>query len=215
MIVVDVNEPKKWQKIGDKVDDIGADFVVRGEHGKYVVERKTLSDLMHSIRNRRFWSQLDRLLEWKEQGYNPICMLHGSIYKRMNARYAKCSLPQWVGIKVAIMESKGIPVYYAINETEAVMYLKKLDEKVGDEVEEWQMPPVCKKVGRDMEQEAIDVLLAIYGIGFKTAKKLLIKFGSLQEIFNASEREIVKEIGEKKAVHLFDLMSFRFNGDEK
>lgn len=212
MIIVDVHEPKKWQEIGDKVDNLGVDFVIKGEFGKYVIERKTLSDLMHSIRSRRFWAQLDRLLEWQEKEYKPICLLHGSIHKRMNARYATCSLPQWVGIKVAIMESKGISVYYAINETEAKMYINKLNEKVGNDMQEWQIPAITKKAGRDVEQEAIDVLMAVYGIGFKTAKKLLIKFGSLSDIFVASDNDVAKVLGDKKSQHLFDVLSYRFDG---
>lgn len=212
MIIADVHEPEKWREIGDKIKDLGADFVIVGEDAKFVIERKTLSDLMHSIKQRRFWAQLDRLLEWQEKGYKPICLIHGSIHKRMNARYAKCSLPQWVGIKVAIM-MKGIDIYYAINQTEALMFVKKLDEKAGEMHEEWQMPSVCKKVGRSLEQESIDVLLSFNGIGYKTAKKLIKSFRNLHNIFTASERELVRVLGQKKAEHVYEVLIY--SGEKK
>jgi ERCC4-type nuclease len=101
-------------------------------------------------------------------------------------------MPQWVGIKIAIMRM-GIHVYYALNDNEAEMFIKRLNERVGEE-KEWEKPAITKKKNRTTKEVCYDVLMAFDGIGFKTAKKLFERYGNLSRIFTEYDDKKMREV---------------------
>jgi len=64
---------------------------------------------------------------------------------------------------------------------------------------------------RDLKTEALHVLMAISGIGEKKAIKLLERFGSLKNVFNSSESDLKRVVGEKLAKHMKELFEQRFS----
>ena len=213
MIVVDVKEPEKYRELGDVVDDIQIDFIIEGEFGKYCIERKTLLDMLNSIRDGRFWKQLDRLVELKDNyGYEPILIVHGNIYKRMRSKRARMSIYQWAGIMIAVMR-KGVNVVYLPNGEAVKAYIKKLDEKVG-QLEEWDRPTIYRKSNRDIREEAEDMVCAVSGIGRKKGRTLLEKFGSVKAVVNAKHNELEKMIGKKLADHFIEVVEHKYIKNE-
>jgi len=210
MIIVDSREPEKFRKIGDRVEDIQVDYIVEGEYGKYAIERKTLEDLIASVRSGRLWKQLDRLIELEENyGYEPVLVIHGNIYKRMRARFLKMSLSWWIGTQLAILR-KGVGVIYLPSEDAFEALIKTIDKKVGEQ-KEWSRPHICKKSNRDIREEAEDMICAVNGIGRKTGKDMLKVFGSVKGVVNAEYEELKHVIGERLAKHFIEVVQYRYD----
>ncbi|MEM4472408.1 MAG: hypothetical protein QXK03_02150 [Archaeoglobaceae archaeon] len=67
--------------------------------------------------------------------------------------------------------------------------MKILDERAGGDVTDLPRVSISKSL-RNLETESIHVLMAITGVGEKKALKLLNRFRSLRNVFNASESEL-------------------------
>lgn len=202
MIVVDSKEPKWLKEIADKVENIRVDIIVEGKKGKFVIERKTLRDLVNSVRKGYFWVQLSRLKEIERKyGHIPIVIVEGNIYARFRAKYQKLTLPQWVGIKRGIIDN-GIYIYPSINKEETKMFIKGLDIKVNSEKSHFVRPIIVRKTNRTVDEEREDVLSAISGIGRARAKNLLKKFGSVRKVFGAGRKELEEIVSNNVIKHL-------------
>ncbi|MEM4747016.1 MAG: hypothetical protein QXW74_00630 [Archaeoglobaceae archaeon] len=67
--------------------------------------------------------------------------------------------------------------------------MKILDERAGGDVTDLPRVSISKSL-RNLETKSIHVLMAITGVGEKKALKLLNRFRSLRNVFNASESEL-------------------------
>ncbi|MEM0350992.1 MAG: hypothetical protein QXU61_04395 [Archaeoglobaceae archaeon] len=67
--------------------------------------------------------------------------------------------------------------------------MKILDERAGGDVTDLPRVSISKSL-RNLETESIHVLMAITGVGEKKTLKLLNRFRSLRNVFNASESEL-------------------------
>ncbi len=215
MIIVDVHEPEFLKGVADKVQDLIIDYWIIGNRCHYVVERKTFSDLVSSLLGRaetkvreRIFEQLERLKEFKEklesQGKKvcPILIIEGELDGRI-------TLEQWFGIQAKVAEMEiGLIRTESINET--MICLKTLEKRAGKDLVDLPKIPISKSL-RDLKTEALHVLMAISGIGEKKAIKLLERFGSLKNVFNSSESDLKRVVGEKLAKHMKELFEQRFS----
>ena len=215
VIIVDVHEPELLKGVADKVQDLVIDYWIIGNRCHYVVERKTFSDLLSSLLGRaetkvreRIFEQLERLKEFKEklesQGKKvcPILIIEGELDARI-------TLEQWFGIQAKVAEMEiGLIRTESINET--MICLKTLEKRAGKDLADLPKIPISKSL-RDLKTEALHVLMAISGIGEKKAIKLLERFGSLKNVFNSSESDLKRVVGEKLAKHMKELFEQRFS----
>ncbi|MEM5854181.1 MAG: ERCC4 domain-containing protein, partial [Candidatus Aenigmatarchaeota archaeon] len=116
MIVVDLHEPDELKQIADEIKDLGFDYLITGSERTYIIERKTLVDLVGSIRSRdskvkdRLFEQLLRIKnienEMRAEGKEAyaILVVEGNHFKRYNARFAKMTPQQWMGIQAKVVE---------------------------------------------------------------------------------------------------------------
>ena len=224
MIIADKNEPEELRKIAHKVEDLGFDYWIVGEKRQYVIERKTLTDMVGSIRGKagqgkitnRFFEQLERIkmveLELRDKGYDAyaLVVLEGNIFQRYRARFAKLLPQQWFGIQAKIAElGVGLIRTWSIDETK--LMLQVLDKRAGKEVTEVPALAIEKRL-RDIREEAMHVLMAITGIGVKKAKELLSRYGSVKAVLMANERDLAKIVGEKLAKHIKEVVEYKFVG---
>ncbi|AQQ75487.1 ERCC4 nuclease [uncultured archaeal virus] len=208
VIVVDVKEPKTWKAIADKEDNIQVDFLIIGDKRKYAIERKTISDLFSSARN-RLWFQLKRLRELAQQGYIPIVLIIGSLgrYARQRKMEPNKRVGQYlsyIGILRGIVNYGCHPVQVSSAEM-GKGFLRALNKSAGKETQ-YERPVLIQKTNRTLEDEALDILMAISGVGHKTAKELLNYFGSVLAVLNASRSELKKILRPSVADHLFDIV---------
>lgn len=217
---------KRLESIIDEVNDIGVDFIIIGSERIYVVERKTLTDMMNSIHGQeskaggRFWKQLERvkivahdLSEQYEIPAYPLVILEGSIFQRYNARFGRIRPAQWFGIQTSIAEM-GVGLIRTWNRNETVVALERLKERSGKEKVKIQ-PMSIKKNLRSLREEAVHMLYAISGIGTKKAHNLIMKYGSVKNIVNLSEERLKKELGNKVGEHAYKVINTDFSKDKK
>ena len=201
-VVCDVREPEDYQKLADKTDDLRIDYIVIGERRRYAIERKTVFDLIHSVRDARLWDQLKVLTVLKEEGYIPILALEGYVWSFFKNK--SLTLAQWLGVQLAVA-SFGVPIVQVSGKKQLGFLLRMLDEKAG-QVKEYVRPTIPKPKDRSIRDERVDMLAAVNGIGIKTAESLVERFGSIRGVVEADVGVVIEMIGDKKARHLMEVL---------
>ena len=198
-LIADVHEPDVYKR-GAYVEDLSIDYVIDGEVRKYALERKTINDLWASVKDGRLWKQLETLKEMKEEGYIPMLVIVGKPWKLF--RFHKISLTTWFAIQVSIA-SYGVGMIHLHKEEWFDKFLSYLKKRAG--IKKRYRKPTIPKKGRTIEDERMDMLAAIDGIGYRTAEKLLTEIGVPIQIFNASEERLRKVLG-KRTDHFLDVL---------
>jgi len=174
-----------------------------GEYRKYAVERKTVTDYWGSVVSGRLWNQLRELERLRdEEGYIPLLLVVGDWGKAI--RMFKLTLPQFVGAQVAL-STFGVTPVYVRNKQHAFDAIRYLDSKSGHPPSGYHVS-IPKPVERSLDEERLDVLCAIRGIGPKTAEQLK-KLGTLRQIFNMSFEELTQVLSSKRAAHFLEVVN--------
>ena len=211
-IIVDVKEPKEWKRLADKEDNIQVDYLIVGKNKKYAVERKTISDLFQSVKKGYFWFQLTRLRELASQGFIPIVLIVGSLWNYVTKRKYKGKMKfsrymSYIGILRGIVNYGCYPVHMP-NAEMGKGFLRALNKSAGEDVK-YERPQLIQKSNRTLEDEAIDILMAISGVGDKSARELLKEFGCVLNVMKADKKELRKVLKPSVAEHLYDIVRRR------
>jgi len=154
--------------------------------GKYAVERKTLTDLINSIKSARIFRQLDGLTDGKEV---PVLLVEGDWSEidyrgfRPEALYGFLLMVQEAGIKVMFTRSKMHT---------AIALKTMVNHDPGSAI-------VIKPKKIRANDPRIAVLCGIPGIGIKRARALLRRFKTLKNIFNAPWESLADTVGPSAA----------------
>jgi ERCC4-type nuclease len=156
------------------------------------IERKTVSDFISSMINKRLSKQLEELQQYE----NKLLLIEGieehELYsdnsEGMNANAIR-------GFLLSILLKHKIPIIFTKNTEDTAKFIDVLARK--KEVE--SSLNATKKSFNKKEQMQF-ILEGFPGIGPKTAKKLLEKFKTIKNIFSASPEELEKEIGKKSDI---------------
>lgn len=204
MLFVDVHEVASG--ITRLLQKLGVQFWVKslevGDYlipDKFVVERKTIQNLIHSIRTGQIFEQLKKLTEVKEV---PMLLVEGDLEKIH--KYSKMRTESVIGFLLSATVDFGVRLLVSGNLLQSALYLKFLQNR--DLREELVL--VRPRI-RDMRDDRLTVLCAFPGIGINSAKKLLEKFGSLERIFNASRAELAAVVGEARADKMIKVLKSR------
>jgi len=210
MIIVDSREPEEYRQLADKVDSCNIDYQVIGDKKKYAIERKTINDLLHSLRGEgrksgsgvRLWEQLSALEKLREAGYIPFLVVEGNLWQAMKLGYMK--VPQWLGIQLSVA-SFGVSFILVSGKNQFKFLLKMMNERAGAS-KEYVRPSIPKPEIRSLEQEREDMLSAVSGIGHKTAKSIVDKYKTIVSLCDAEEKELEDLLGKKTSKHLVEVL---------
>lgn len=158
-----------------------ADYIVRG----IAIERKTISDLKSSIINKRIFSQLQELKQFPKhillvEGISEEDIYSGTIHE--NALR---------GFLLSAALDYQVPIIFTQNAEDTAKYLSVLAKKT----EKPEMSIRASKITMTKEEQVQFILEGFPHIGPAKAKKLLEKFRSLKNIFNAPEEELKDILG--------------------
>lgn len=192
LVIGDVREPSKYLVVADRIDDIGIDYLIEGSEKRFAIERKTILDLKDSVKDGRLWRQLATLRDYEENGYQPILVIEGHLFSKWVRK--KVSINEWTGWQVGIAQF-GVPVIHVLSRKGFFYVIEKLKERAGKRTR--RKRPVVKKRGRTIEEERVDVLCAIDGIGVVTAERLLERFGTIKGVVNAKATDLVEILGRR------------------
>jgi len=183
-----------------------ADYIVKD----VAIERKTISDFVSSMINKRLFNQIQELQQYKnrllivegideqelysddesamssnlrENRKKPLGCFHG-----VNGNAIR-------GFLLSILLKYHIPIIFTKNYEDTAKFISVLSKKKAKEI-----ALKAKKRILNKKEQLQFIIEGFPGIGPKTAQKLLTKFKTIQNIINASEQELKETIGKKAEV---------------
>jgi ERCC4-type nuclease len=165
---------------------------------RLVIERKTASDLVASIKDRRLWEQADRL---KEAYPAVILIVEGEVERFPDEG--------WKGALGSVMAMGGISVLTTSDVDESAAWIARLARREAK-------GPVRARGGKrkpkDPDRLLESILTSLPGISGVGAAKLLEHFGTVAAVFAANENELlaVPGVGRKRAHELAMLFALRW-----
>ncbi|MEX2017203.1 MAG: ERCC4 domain-containing protein [Candidatus Pacearchaeota archaeon] len=181
LISLGINVEFRELKVGD--------YVARN----VIIERKTVSDFISSMLNKRLLQQIEDL----KQIENKLLIIEGidekELYNDNPGEFSKGVGANAIrGFLLSIVLRHKIPIIFSKNPEDTAKYLLVLLNK-----KEKEMSMNAKKKGRNKKEQLEFILEGFPGIGPKTAKKLLKEFKTIQNIINADIEHLRKIIGKK------------------
>jgi len=175
------------------------DILIVKENTGILIERKTPSDFIFSIRSNRLWEQLLKMIKYDRIGLYMVkrrmLLIHGPL--ELNA--------QIFGALMEILFVYEIPIIFLNNDFEFKEFFRILlqREERGLNDKAPQKRWYRKRFREDLPEKdkKIYILASLPYIGNVLAKNLFAEFGSIASIATAPEKDLmnVKGIGEKRA----------------
>ncbi|OYT48898.1 MAG: multidrug MFS transporter [Desulfurococcales archaeon ex4484_42] len=218
MVKVYVDERERASKVPKYLASMGVTVIYKqleiGDYipGEgYVIERKRVDDLAKSTFEGRLFDQIKRL---KSSDKHVILLVEGNI------NYLRRITSKYKAVEAALITAivlYEIPTLYTINAQHSAEVIKYIAEKLQKDRDRSPSLPTYRKVskpkGIDFREWQLYILSSFPGIGPKIAEKLLIKFGSLMDVFKASPAELsrVEGISEEKAWLIHKILTTKYS----
>jgi len=154
-----------------------------------VIERKTVSDFISSIINKRLFNQLEELQQYEKK----ILLIEGIEEKELyNDNNPGVNANAIRGFILSVILKFKIPILLTKNEEDTAKFFRILLKK-----KETEFSLNAKKKSFNKKEQLQFIIEGFPGIGPKSAKKLLEEFGSIKKIMNAPESKLKKVLGKK------------------
>lgn len=213
----------------EEVSDLGADYIIIGPARGYVIERKTVSDLLNSVfhskakTSGRLYDQVKRIIEMagelseKESvPVAPLLVVEGNIfvYNKQASKGGRKTVPlkTYRGILLSVVEM-GACVVETKSFGDTIDLILHLEERSGKQKKLSGLN--VKKSLRDVKEEAFHMLFAVSGLGEKKASKLLEKYGTAKAVVNLDEDVLIKELGPKIGKHFYEVVNTDVSNQER
>jgi Fanconi anemia group M protein len=164
-----------------------ADYIV----GKVAVERKTVGDFISSMKSKRMARQIEEMQQYEDK----LLIIEGIDEQELYSESSENGgmHPNAVrGFLLSILLRHKVPIVFAKDYEDTARFIGVLAKKKGREA-----PLNVSKKNLGKKERMQFIVEAFPGIGPKTARRLLKKFGSIKKIVNSSEDIIRGEIGKK------------------
>ncbi len=225
-LLVDHRERSVLKLVEDICEDVvvtqlsvGDYLLISGSEG-IIVERKTINDLVSSIRSNRLWDQLLRMMKTeKVAGYSlkrRILLIHGNYKKYFeNLDYEtddlKTSWSQLMGAYMEILYVYNTPIIHVESDIAFKAFMKILikRESAGKNDKlpsaKWYMKPA--KADLPLKNRKKYILSALPYIGNQLASNLLEHFSTISDIACAQVEDLKKvpKIGKKRAELIYKM----------
>lgn len=174
-----LSELSKYQaKFEKKPLKIG-DYLI----GNIAIERKTTSDLISSMINKRLISQLNQLKKYKQQ----ILIIEGNLQEILDE---DSNISKAVrGLLLSIIINHKIPIIFSKNHEDTAKYLVTLAKQ---QVKYKTPISLHSRIPKTLKEQKSYILESFPNIGPKKAEKLLKKFKTIKNIINSTEKELIE-----------------------
>lgn len=173
-----------------------ADFIVKD----VAIERKTVSDFLNSMINKRLLRQLEELKQYP----NKLLVIEGLEEQELYNEGNSINPNAIRGFLLSILLKHKIPVIMTKNYEDTAHFLVILAKK-----HETEMSIRARKKVLSKKEQLQYILEGFPGIGPKTAKKLLKKYKTIKKIMNLDYEKLKEDIG-KKAEIFFKLLKEKY-----
>ena len=228
-IIVDAHEPKMIAKAlgGHQVSLPEADYLFYGKNNvRILVERKTVSDMLNSLREKRLQDQLRRMLIQPDT--IPILLIEGNLYcndsfkvkiKRFVSGKVKWRVTGWelssiIGQLLTFQEA-GVRLVLSPDKKATVHILKHLESYYAKDNHSSLKSRPRPLFGADsLRGDQVFFLQGLPGIGEKRAELILKVFGCpWNAIWEPEKLSMVKGIGDKLIKKIVNML--QGEGDDK
>lgn len=167
-----------------------ADYIVKD----IAIERKTIQDFLSSMMNKRLLKQLEEIKQYEKN----LLIIEGieeqELYSDENQHINANAIR---GFLLSIVLKHKVPIIFTKNEEDTAKFMRVLAKKQENEIS-----LISKKKSLNKKEQLQFIVEGFPGIGPKTARKLLEKFGTIQNIINAPDDELKKILGKKSELFL-------------
>jgi ERCC4-type nuclease len=161
-----------------------ADYIVK----ETAIERKTVSDFISSMINKRLLNQLEELQQYKSK----LLIIEGIDEQELYPENNGVNQNSVRGFLLSILLKHKIPVLFTQNYKDTAQFIERIARK---KMIETGIRANKKTLSKKEQMQFI--LEGFPGIGPKTAKKLLKQFKTIKKVINASEEDLKKVLGKK------------------
>ena len=173
-----------------------ADYII----GNIAIERKTCSDFLSSMINKRLLRQLEELKQYEKK----ILVIEGIEEQELyndestgeNAKGINGNAVR--GMILHILLESGIPILFTKDYQDTAKFLFRIAKRM--EKEKIPFSLRAKKKSLNKKEQIQYVLEGFPGIGPATAKKLLKHFKTIKKIINADIEKLREIIGKKAEI---------------
>ncbi|WNY23725.1 ATP-dependent RNA helicase SrmB [Methanimicrococcus hongohii] len=180
-----------------------ADYVVSDD---MAIERKTIADFSASLIDgkRNLFSQL---IDLSRSYKKPVLIIEGDEDLAVGQMHENSVRGALLSIEIDL----NVSIFYTKSEEETALLLKMMAKK--EQINEKKtVNPHGKKPAKTTHEQQEYILSSISGVGPHAAQILLQEFGSLNNIFNASEEDLcrVKGIGKVTAKRIREVVAAEY-----
>ena len=163
-----------------------ADYIVNS----VAIERKTISDFLSSMTNKRLLRQLEELSQYPER----ILIIEGIEEREIYSDdFEEGIHPNAIrGFMLSIILKHKIPIIFSKDYKDTAKFISVLARK-----HPRGLSLNVTKKARNKQEQMQFILEGFPGIGPKTSKKLLEEFKTIKNIINAPEEKLKKILGKK------------------
>ncbi len=154
-----------------------ADYLV----GEIAIERKTFSDFLSSMINKRLIEQLKEIKKYPKY----FLILENFYHNYEDFNIHKNAIK---GMLLSVITNFQVPIIYSKNEKDTSEFLILLAKQQEKEKKEMTIRP--QKTLKSIKEQKRFALEGFPGIGATLSKKLIKEFPNLKEIFLASKEEL-------------------------
>jgi Fanconi anemia group M protein len=160
-----------------------------------IIERKTYQDFTASITDKRLFAQIKEIKKYSSS----YLILEGFDFTYKSRLHQNA-------IRGAILSTaKQIPIIYTEDEEDTAKFLIQIARRQEKPTQEF--PIRQTKSGLTTEEQKQFILEGFPGIGPIAAQNLLQEFGSLKNIFNATQEQLEKTFDENKLKKFLSLLN--------
>lgn len=154
-----------------------ADYLV----GETAVERKTFSDFLSNMINKRLIEQLTEIKKYPKY----FLLLEGFYYNYKEFNIHENAIR---GMLLSVVNDFKIPIIYTEDEEDTAKFLILLAKKQEKEKKDLAIRPT--KTLKTLKEQKQFILEGFPGIGATLSRKLIKEFPNLHSIFHASKEEL-------------------------
>jgi len=216
MIIVDSKEYSSAPEITKSVSNVVetaidklevGDYLILGESERVLVERKTITDFLGSLKG-RLWGQL-KLMKLCENEFQPILLVEG--YYGLIRKFGWNEGSIYMQVE-AIQTKWKIPVVHTLDKRGTITYLATKARQVGKPKSPKVYalrPSASKKLS--LREQALYIVEGFPQISAVRAEQVLKHFGSIRNfVINAERIDEVPGIGKKIKEEILNVVDYRF-----
>jgi ERCC4-type nuclease len=210
-----VDDREKNYHILNKLKELGVEYRLERlevgdfSFGNYILERKSINDLLNSSFTGRIYTQLENMVHNLSLGAErAILLIHGNL-KEINKRYySEADLYSCIG--QLLVEYANVNIIFLPNDTAVANTLASLYFKT---YQPTQPRHNWVRVPKNSTNTAMNVLRSTKVLTTRQSKEILRHF-SLEEIFNLPEKDLkaIRYIGETTAKKFIQLRKHKQGG---